>query len=85
MAPLRANLGEHFMYVKGTYTSLWPSQLGNTVGNCPDPAEQKAREQLEVWLSRWERGPDCPRERLLVLPSYTTKNPEDRSLVTPVF
>ena len=36
-------------------------------GNCLDPDEEAARQQLEVWLQAWERNPERPRDMLDLL------------------
>ena len=39
-------------------------------GNCLDPDEETARQQLEVWLQAWKVNPQCPRDMLDLLPTH---------------
>ena len=46
-------------------------------GNCLDPEEESARQQLEVWLEAWKRNPERPtREWLELLPSAADTAPQ---------
>ena len=40
-------------------------------GNCRDPEEDRAAEQMNIWLSAWARNPDKPRAHLELRPRST--------------
>ena len=44
-------------------------------GNCLDPDEETARQQLEVWLQAWKLNPECPRDMLDLLPTHAPEGP----------
>ena len=48
---------------------LWP-RVAEKAGNCLDPEEERAKEQLEVWLAAWKINPERPRNQLLLVPSH---------------
>ena len=44
-------------------------------GNCLDPDEESARQQLEIWLQAWELNPERPRDMLDLLPTQAQEGP----------
>ncbi|CAE7249929.1 unnamed protein product, partial [Symbiodinium necroappetens] len=44
-------------------------------GNCLDPDEETARQQLEVWLKAWKSNPERPRDMLDLLSACVQQGP----------
>ena len=52
-------------------------------GNCLDPDEEAARQQLEVWLQAWKANPERPREMLDLLHTQTYEGPTQEPTLWP--
>ena len=52
-------------------------------GNCLDPDEETARQQLEVWLQAWKLNPECPRDMLDLLPTHAPEGPMHEPTLWP--
>ena len=46
-----------------------PQEASATTGNCLDPDELRAEEQLQIWLQAWSRNKANPKEEIELLPA----------------
>ncbi|CAE7227233.1 unnamed protein product, partial [Symbiodinium sp. CCMP2456] len=55
--------------VAATLLGLWVEGL-RKAGNCLDPDETQAWQQMEIWLAAWQRDPECSRNQLQLISAH---------------
>ena len=71
---LRRVVQEPGWQVSAAILGLWQDEP-HKAGNCLDPDEEAARQQLEVWLRAWEVNPERPRDMLDLLHTQAHEGP----------
>ena len=71
---LRKVVQEPGWQVAAAILGLWQDEPLKA-GNCLDPEEEAARQQLEVWLQAWKANPERPREMLDLLHTQAYEGP----------
>ena len=79
---LRRVIQEPGWQVAAAILGLWQDEPLKA-GNCLDPDEEAARQQLEVWLQAWKANPERPREMLDLLHTQTYEGPTQEPTLWP--
>ena len=79
---LRRVVQEPGWQVAAAILGLWQDEPLKA-GNCLDPEEEAARQQLEVWLQAWKVNPERPREMLDLLHTQTYEGPIQEPTLWP--
>ncbi|OLQ15436.1 hypothetical protein AK812_SmicGene287 [Symbiodinium microadriaticum] len=79
---LRKVVQEPGWQVAAAILGLWQDEPLKA-GNCLDPEEEAARQQLEVWLQAWKVNPERPREMLDLLHTQTYEGPIQEPTLWP--
>ena len=79
---LRRVIQEPGWQVAAAILGLWQDEPLKA-GNCLDPDEEAARQQLEVWLQAWKANPERPREMLDLLHTQTCEGPTQEPTLWP--
>ena len=79
---LRRVVQEPCWQVPAAILGLWQDEPLKA-GNCLDPDEEAARQQLEVWLQAWEQNPERPRDMLDLLHAQAQEGPVHEPTLWP--
>ena len=79
---LRRVVQEPGWQVPAAILGLWQDEPLKA-GNCLDPDEEAARQQLEVWLQAWEQNPEHPRDMLDLLHAQAQEGPVHEPTLWP--
>ena len=79
---LRRVVQEPGWQVPAAILGLWQDEPLKA-GNCLDPDEEAARQQLEVWLQAWEQNPERPRDMLDLLHAQAQEGPVHEPTLWP--
>ena len=79
---LRRIIQEPGWQVAAAILGLWQEEPLKT-GNCLDPDEEAACQQLEVWLQAWKANPERPREMLDLLHTQAHEGPIQEPTLWP--
>ena len=79
---LRRVIQEPGWQVAAAILGLWQEEPLKA-GNCLDPDEEAARQQLEVWLQAWKVNPERPREMLDLLHPQVHEGPIQEPTLWP--
>ena len=79
---MRRVIQEPGWQVAAAILGLWQEEPLKA-GNCLDPDEEAARQQLEVWLQAWKVNPERPREMLDLLHTQAYEGPIQEPTLWP--